>query len=208
MESQLCVDAAKRPDLRAICKTQSQIYPAGNSLDHVLRQASKEAPVFPKHREFGQRDRKEPLTSGLVGEHFADTLEDVALLGVEREELESVAQALTEADDGADFKRVRTERKRDFEGNDFTAFQFAGEGCADAILTEFSGASPAIAKFSALKHAHLHPDIDSEAWEAAASFGSRLRSRLFESAFLAGGRHTSFVRDQRFCDHDFVISNL
>ena len=41
--------------------------------------------------------------SGLGGKDFADAAEDVALVGVEREELKAVAQALTVAHDGSHF---------------------------------------------------------------------------------------------------------
>ena len=67
------------------------------------------------------------LERSLASEHFADAADHLALDVVESEEFETVAQALAVADDGADFQGIGTEGKRDFEGDDFSGFEFAGE---------------------------------------------------------------------------------
>ncbi|MGA7358721.1 MAG: hypothetical protein WBW70_07685, partial [Candidatus Sulfotelmatobacter sp.] len=59
--------------------------------------------------------------------------------------------------------------------NDFTAFEFSGEGRADAIRAKFGGASPAILEFAVLKHADLQANVDGKA-RVAANMG---RSEFF-----------------------------
>ena len=116
---------------------------------------------------------------------MADTADGFALRFAERKELETVAQALTIADDGADFQRIRTEGQRNIERYNLAGFQFAGERCADAILTHFSGASPTGAEFAALKHADLETGVEGKAG-IPANVGGRGRGG---SAFLAWSYH-------------------
>src|ERR1700722_4132938 len=99
------------------------------------------------------------LERSLASEHFADAGDGVALGIAEGEEFETVAEALTIADDGADFQGIGAEGQRNVEGNDFATFEFSGEGGADTILTEFSRASPTGAELAILEHADLHADI-------------------------------------------------
>ena len=86
------------------------------------------------------------------------------------------------------FKRIGTEGQRNFEGNDFAAFEFAGEGGADAVLAEFGGASPAGAEFAVLKHADLHAGVEGKARKTA-SMGSGRRGRLGGCEFFARSCH-------------------
>ncbi len=120
------------------------------------------------------------------GKHFADATNGFALGFAESKELETVAQALTIADDGADFQRIRTEGQRNIERYNLAGFQFAGERGADAILTHFSGASPTGAEFAALKHADLQTGIDDKAG-VTANVG---RGGRRGSTFLAGSCHS------------------
>ena len=126
------------------------------------------------------------LASG--GEDFADAADDVTLIVIEGEELKTVAQTLAITDDGAHFQGIGAERQRNFERNDFSGFEVAGEGGADAILTEFGGASPAGAEFAVLKHADLEAGIDGEARKTA-SVGPGGRCRLGGREFFAGSCH-------------------
>ena len=54
----------------------------------------------------GSATRSHTTFLGFGGEELADALDGVALAVVEGEELESVAQALAVADDGADFDGI------------------------------------------------------------------------------------------------------
>jgi hypothetical protein len=126
------------------------------------------------------------LASG--GKDFADTADDVTLIVIEGEELKTVAQALAITDDGAHFQGIGTEGQRNFERNDFSGFEVAGEGGADAILTEFGGASPASAEFAVLKHADLEAGIDGEARKTA-SVSPGGRRRFCGREFFAGSCH-------------------
>src|SRR5260370_30668017 len=128
------------------------------------------------------------MVSRSGGKHFADAADHVALGLVEGEELEAVAQALAIAHDAAHFQGVGTEGQRNFEGDDFSGFEAAGESRADAILTEFGGASPASAEFAVLKHADLHAGVDGKA-RVAALVGAGRSGRLFRREFLARSRH-------------------
>ncbi len=87
----------------------------------------------------------------------------------------------------ADFQGIGTERQGNFKGDDFSAFEIAGKCGADAILAEFGGASPTIAEFAALKHAHLEANIDGKAWIAA--LACRFRGRSGGVEFFAGVCH-------------------
>ena len=109
---------------------------------------------------------------GLGGEVVADAADGVALLIVQGEEFESVAEALAVADDGADFDGIRSEGQRNFESDDFAGFEAAGESGADAVLAHFGGASPTGAEFSGLKHFDLQADVNDETREAAREAGS------------------------------------
>jgi hypothetical protein len=104
---------------------------------------------------------------GSAGEVVADALDGVALVVVEGEEFEAVAQALAVADDGSDFDGIGSEWEGNFEGDDFAGFEAAGEGGADAVLTHFGGASPAGAELAGLKHFDLQADVDNETRETA-----------------------------------------
>ena len=117
--------------------------------------------------------------SGFGGEDFADAADYFALGVVEGEELEAVAEAVAVTDDGANLQRVGTERQRNIERNDFAGFEFASERSADAVLSEFGGASPTILEFSGLKHADLHAGVDGEARVAAAVGSGRFIGREF-----------------------------
>src|SRR6476620_7610394 len=124
-----------------------------------------------------------PWTLGFSRQVFADTLDGVALVIVQGEEFESIAESLAVANDGADFDGVRSERQRDFKRDDFSRLEAAGEGCADSILAHFSGASPAGAEFSGLEHLHLQADVDDEAGKAAREL--RLASRHIRGSVRA-----------------------
>jgi hypothetical protein len=115
-----------------------------------------------------------PMTQSLncpglafAGEHFADSMDHVALVIGDGEEFEAVTQALAVADDGTNFQSEAVDRQRNLQGDDFAGFEVAGECSADAVLAEFGGASPATAEFAILEHADLHAGIDGEAREAA-----------------------------------------
>jgi hypothetical protein len=123
--------------------------------------------------------------TGSGGEHFADTADGLALGVAEGEEFEAVTEALAVAHDSANFYGIGTERQRDIERNDFAGFELAGESGADAILTEFGGASPAGAELAALEHADLQTDIDGKA-RIPANVGRRGRG---DDAFFARSCH-------------------
>jgi len=136
-----------------------------------------------------------PLHSAFGGEHFADAADHIALGLAEGEEFEAVAEALAVTNDGADFQGIGTERQGNFEGNDFSGFEFAGKGGADAILAKFGGASPAVAEFAILKHADLHAGVEGKA-RVTAGVRAGGRGRFSGSEFLAGGCHKSVASDQ------------
>src|SRR5579859_7982204 len=86
--------------------------------------------------------------SGLGGEVVADAADGVALVIVESEEFESVAEALAVTHDGPDFDGIRSEGQRNLERDNFARLEAAGESGADAILAHFGGASPTVAEFA------------------------------------------------------------
>src|SRR5215472_3991644 len=113
-------------------------------------------------------DHEDGLSSlGFGCEIVADAADGVTLVLVQREEFESVAQTLAIADDGADFDGIRRERQRNFEGDDFSRFEAAGQSGTNTVLTHLSRASPAAAKFPRLKHFHLQANVNREARKTA-----------------------------------------
>jgi hypothetical protein len=104
----------------------------------------------------------------------------------ERKELETITQTLAVTHDSANSQRIGTEGQRDIKRNNFATFELAGERRADAILSEFGGASPASAEFAALKHADLETGVDGKAGITANVGG---RGRGGGSAFLAWSCH-------------------
>src|SRR5579872_4066990 len=64
---------------------------------------------------------------GLGGEVIADAADGVALVIVESEEFESVAQTLAVTHDGAHLDGIRSEGQRDLESHNLAGFETAGE---------------------------------------------------------------------------------
>ena len=129
------------------------------------------------------------------GEVLADAFDGVALVVVQGEEFEAVAQSLPIPDDGSDFNGIGRQRQRDFERNDLAGFEAAGERGADAVLPHFGGASPAGAEFAGLKHFDLQADVDDEAGKPAGKRmfpWGRLRGRGAPRFFSTCSRGLSF----------------
>lgn len=108
-----------------------------------------------------------PQSLGFVGKHVADAGDHIALVGSEGEKFEAVAKAVAITHDRPHFQRIRTERKRNLEGDDFAGFEFAGKCSSNAILADFGGVSPAILEFSVLEHADMQAGVEGKAWKAA-----------------------------------------
>src|SRR5579859_1140835 len=121
---------------------------------------------------------------GLGGEVVADAADGVALVIVESEEFESVAEALAVTHDGPHFDGIRSEGQRDLQSYNLAGLKAAGECGADAILAHFGGASPTVAEFSSLKHFDLQADVNDEPRDAARELnlaGTRLSHLQFGS---------------------------
>src|SRR4029077_7421541 len=74
-------------------------------------------------------------------------------------------------------------------------FEAAGESGADAVLAHFSGASPASAEFSGLKHFNLQAHVDGEAGKAASEgdlAGGGVGGNARAASGVSGGSSSGF----------------
>ena len=130
------------------------------------------------------------IGSTFVGKHVADAGDHIALVYGEGEEFEAVAEAVAVTHDRPHFQRIWTERERNFEGDDFAGFEFAGKRSSNAVLANFGGVSPAIFKFSVLEHADMHAGVEGEA-RIAADVGRCRLGRQSGREFFARCCHKS-----------------
>jgi hypothetical protein len=142
--------------------------------------------------------RSREISSGFGGEVFADPADGVALVIVQRQKLEAVAQALAVADNGTNLDRIGRQGQRDIESDDFARLEAARKGGTDAVLTHFSGPSPAAAEFSDLKHFDLQADIDCKARKAAGVLSLWAMAGAGWSARLCGGCCAGFIVGAHF----------
>ena len=91
-------------------------------------------------------------------QHLADALNRATLVVIYRQEFKTIVQALAIAHNGTQLHRLGTQRKLYFHGNDFARFQVSSESATDAILSEFTRASPEMscACFSGNRNRHPH----------------------------------------------------
>lgn len=73
--------------------------------------------------------------SGFRREVIADPADGIALVIIQGQKLEAIAEALAVTDNGTNLDGIGRQGERDIESDDFAGFEAAGEGGPNAVLT-------------------------------------------------------------------------